>query len=56
MKDKGHFYTSIIKSILRIGISVSVFIISNDMAVKILATGFGVAEIVGIIEEIADRR
>jgi hypothetical protein len=53
MKDKGHFITSIIKSVVRI-ISCIGAIIAKDALV--LAAGFLLAEILGIIEEVADKR
>lgn len=53
MKDKGHYYVSLIKSIVRI-----VSCICSYMAgdVFILALGFGGAEVLGIVEEVLDER
>ena len=53
MNSKGHLYISLGKSILRIA-SAIVTIITND--VLWLALGFGVAEVLGIIEELVDKR
>jgi len=53
MKDKRHFWCSIIKSILRMGACVYAM---TTGSVLHLALGFLVAEGVGILEEIFDRR
>lgn len=59
MKDKGHFWCSIIKSAIRIlacGLAVEVAYIDSVGAVVFLATGLGLAELVGILEEFLDKR
>jgi hypothetical protein len=53
LKDKGHFYTSLIKSIIRI-LACICAIWRQD--VTVLAFGFAGAEVLGIIEEIFDKR
>lgn len=68
---KGHFYISLIKSIIRIVTCVAVSIISyyavRNMTLLnflnyiflnfyIIATGFGVTEVLGVFEEIYDKR
>jgi hypothetical protein len=53
MKDKGHFYISIIKSILRISGCIICIITNNIIPIAI---SFGIAEIFGIAEEIVDKR
>lgn len=53
MKDKGHFYTSIAKSIVRItGCFVTLY--AKDIAP--MAVAFLFAEILGIVEEVLDDR
>jgi hypothetical protein len=47
---RGHYYVSLVKSIIRIGAAVSVFI--TPYGLNILAAGLIVAEILGIIEEL----
>ena len=56
MKDKGHFYASLIKSIVRIIACVGAFIITKDTSVKVLAFGLAGAELLGIAEEVFDKR
>jgi hypothetical protein len=56
MKDKGHFYASIAKSLLRFGVCVVIFIMAKDYQLKFLSGGLGVAELFGILEEICDKR
>jgi hypothetical protein len=56
MKDKGHFWCSIIKSGLRLFACIWVIAISSCIPLSILATGLGFAELVGILEEIFDKR
>ena len=53
MKDKGHFYTSLIKSGIRIASCIYLIFTGNIVA---FAIGFGAAEVVGIAEEILDGR
>ena len=53
MKDKGHFWISIIKSIIRIGFCI--WAISANSLV-LLAFGIIGAEIFGILEEVLDKR
>jgi len=53
MNSKGHLYTSIAKSALRIGACLSTLKF-NDL--KVLAIGFAIAEVLGILEEIFDER
>jgi len=53
MKDKGHFYTSLAKSAIRI---FSCMMSGLTGKVGVLAIGFLIAELLGIVEEIADER
>jgi uncharacterized MnhB-related membrane protein len=53
MGDKGHFIISLVKSLIRIAACI-VAIFQKD--ILSLAIGFGVAEILGILEEVADKR
>lgn len=53
MNSKAHLYISLLKSVIRIG-SAFVTILTND--IKIIAIGFIIAEIGGILEEIFDKR
>ena len=53
MNSKGHLYISLGKSILRI-VSAVVTIITKD--VLWLASGFGLAEVLGVFEELVDKR
>jgi hypothetical protein len=53
MNSKGHLFISIAKSICRIGAAI---IATLTKSVTILAIGFGIAEILGIAEEIVDKR
>lgn len=53
MNSLGHFLISLVKSILRIGACVWT-VVSKDVAV--LAIGFGIAELLGILEEVVDKR
>ncbi len=53
MKDKGHFLTSVVKSVIRIATCVCAFTANN---LFILCSGLLLAEILGIIEELLDRR
>lgn len=57
MKDKGHFYISLIKSLLRIfGCSGLITYFGINNIVGIFASAFLVAELLGIAEEVADKR
>lgn len=80
MNDKGHFYISIAKSIIRIlvcifGTSASLAGLSDIVneygynysvmtncitfifvVITVVTSGFGVAEVLGIFEEVADKR
>lgn len=53
MKDKGHFITSIIKSGIRIASCVYLILTWNFIW---FAFGFGVAELLGVVEELLDDR
>jgi hypothetical protein len=53
MKDKGHFYISLIKSAIRI---LGCIICITQGSVVILAVGLLLAEILGIVEEVVDKR
>lgn len=53
MRDKGHFWISIAKSIIRIGFC---FWAVNENSLILLAMGIVFAEILGILEEVVDRR
>lgn len=53
MNSKGHLFISIIKSSLRISGCIMAFITYN---LYILAVCFGIAELLGIAEELVDKR
>lgn len=53
MKDKGHFITSLIKSVIRIGFCLWAW---KTNMFQIAMFGLMLAEVVGILEEILDRR
>lgn len=53
MGDKGHFLISIAKSALRILGCILAF---KQNSVEQLAIWFGLAEVLGILEEVADKR
>lgn len=53
MNSLGHFLVSLGKSILRIGACVWTAITAD---VVILAVGFVLAEVLGIVEELVDKR
>jgi hypothetical protein len=54
MKDKGHFYSSIIKSISRIvGYIILAVAIPETLGFSLVLIG---AEVIGIAEEFLDRR
>lgn len=48
---KGHFYVSIFKSILRLGASYGLYM-TGDMLLMAVGIMLGLAEILGIIEEL----
>lgn len=48
---KGHFYVSIFKSILRLGASYGLYM-TGDVILIVVGVMFGLAEILGIIEEL----
>lgn len=52
MKDKGHFYISMLKS----GIRILACILGLTGDIVFLAGGFIVAEVLGIAEEVFDKR
>ena len=53
MKDKGHFIVSLLKSTIRIAGCVATLKTKNN---KIMAGSFLLAEVLGIVEEVADKR
>lgn len=53
MNDKGHFYISLIKSVIRIGSCIYLAKTGDYIG---FAIGIGGAEVLGIAEEIFDRR
>lgn len=53
MNSKGHFYVSVVKSIIRILSCVGTIIFSN---VRLLGVGFLLAELLGVVEELVDYR
>ncbi len=52
-KGRGHFWVSYCKSLVRL---VSCVIASCTLSAKVLAIGFLIAELLGILEEIIDDR
>lgn len=52
-KGRGHFWVSYIKSLIRL---VSCVIAFCNLNVRVLAVGFLVAELLGILEEFVDDR
>ena len=53
--SKKHFYTSIFKSIFRLGACYGLWLVGTDMAdpvLRITAIFFALAEVLGIAEEI----
>lgn len=56
MKDKGHFYISLAKSLLRMGACIYCIIFAQDLVVKVFAAIFLGAEVLGVGEEIFDKR
>lgn len=53
MKDKGHFWISATKSAIRM---IGSFIALVYNSIEILAWSFLIAEILGVLEEIVDKR
>lgn len=53
MNSKWHMYVSFVKSIIRIAGCVFSLIFNNWL---ILAIGLGIAEILGVLEEVGDKR
>lgn len=53
-KDPGkrHFYLSLFKSVLRMGVCVFACYHSHDLSIQVLSGGLLLAEIVGIAEEL----
>lgn len=51
--SKGHMYTSMAKSVVRI---LTCIIALADNSIIILASGLCAAELLGVLEEILDRR
>ena len=53
VNSKGHLYISLAKSIIRIGSAILSLVFGRF---EILAIGFTVAEVGGILEEVFDKR
>lgn len=53
MNSKGHLFVSIAKSVIRIASCCTALIVGS---VKALAAGFAAAEILGVAEELVDKR
>ncbi len=53
MKDKGHFWLSIVKSLIRIGFCLWAV---KESSLILMAFGLIAAECLGILEEVVDRR
>ena len=53
MKDKGHFYISLAKSVIRI---FGCLLSWKKKKLSILAAGLAAAELLGIAEEVFDKR
>ena len=53
VKDRGHFWVSTGKSAIRL---VGVVVTLATKSVFVLALAFGVAEILGVVEELVDKR
>lgn len=53
MKSRGHFVISVVKSIIRLISSTASLVTMNLVP---MALGFAIAEILGILEEIVDKR
>jgi len=57
MGSKGHFYSSMSKSVIRIVACFAALVVADiTKDIAILAGGFLVAELLGIAEELADKR
>ena len=55
MNDKGHFYVSLAKSAIRI-LGCILAMLFYDQGLKIIIGSFLVAEILGVAEEVFDKR
>jgi len=53
MKSKGHAYVSFAKSAIRL-LGCVICVITKSLVV--LAVAFGIAEVLGVVEELVDRR
>ena len=53
MNSKSHLYISLVKSLIRIGSAVLSLVLGRF---EILAIGFAVAEVGGVLEEVFDKR
>lgn len=53
MNSKGHLYISLLKSAIRIIGCVSTLVTKD---IVLLAVAFGFAELLGVLEELADKR
>jgi hypothetical protein len=49
--SKGHFYVSIVKSLLRLGACYGLYL-TGDTLLIVVGALFGLAEILGIVEEL----
>lgn len=49
--SKGHFYVSIVKSLLRLGACYGLYLTGDTLLIMVGAL-FGLAEILGIVEEL----
>jgi len=57
MGSKGHFYISMSKSVIRIVTCFAALVVADiTKDIAILAGGFLVAELLGVAEELADKR
>lgn len=56
MNSKGHLICSLLKSLLRILGTISVIVRADNVSLLILGWTFFLAEILGIVEEVVDKR
>jgi hypothetical protein len=56
MNSKWHFYVSLVKSLIRIAACIIPICIGLDKGIYVFLVGFAVAELLGIAEEIFDKR
>lgn len=56
MGSKAHLCVSAVKSTIRIAVCVLVFLMTHHAAIKLLAAGLAMAEVIGIVEELVDTR